>query len=130
MPHFHAAGMREFAKRDGHHVEHLRERFGENTPDITWIGQLASEGDWIIVSGDVRISRNPVERKAWHESNLAGFFFAPPWSSERYWKMTADLVRWWEEIERQARRTPTGHGFLIHCKSKKALVQIYPERRP
>ena len=35
-------------------IVHLTERFPADTPDATWISALGQEGDWIIISGDVR----------------------------------------------------------------------------
>ena len=34
---------------------HLSERFSPDTRDPDWIRTLATEGDWVIVSGDPRI---------------------------------------------------------------------------
>jgi PIN like domain len=53
---------------------HLRQRFLQDTPDAEWISTLAKETNWVVVSGDLRITRNPAERKAWRESGLVAFF--------------------------------------------------------
>lgn len=93
--------------------------------DEEWIRALGKEGDWIIVSGDLRITRNPLERKAWLESGLTAFFFNDAWSRSSYWNKAADLVAWWPDITREARDHPKGFGFLIPKDGKK-LKQIYP----
>ena len=56
-------------------VEHLRVRFEQQTEDVTWLEALGHEGEWIVISGDIRISRNPAEKAAWRESGLTAFFF-------------------------------------------------------
>ena len=33
-------------------VEHIREKFSADTPDIDWIRKLAKEGDWFIITKD------------------------------------------------------------------------------
>ena len=45
-------------------VEHLRVRFEQQTEDVTWLEALGREGKWIVISGDIRISRNRAERAA------------------------------------------------------------------
>jgi PIN domain-containing protein len=42
-----------------HEVVHLKDRFSADAPDEEWITALAKQKDWIIVSGDLRIRRNP-----------------------------------------------------------------------
>ena len=55
-------------------VQHLRVRFEQQTEDVTWLEALGHEGEWIVISGDIRISRNRAERAAWRESGLTAFF--------------------------------------------------------
>jgi hypothetical protein len=117
--------MQALAEIDGHQFEHLRDHFPEGTKDPVWLRELGRQGGWIVLSGDTRISRSPVEKAAWHESNLTVFFFSEPFPNTNYWAQTAELVAWWPEIARQAKRTPTGHGFMMPKKGK-ALRQIYP----
>jgi predicted nuclease of predicted toxin-antitoxin system len=42
-----------------HQVFHLKDRFPPNSPDELWIMALAREKHWVIVSGDLRIRKNP-----------------------------------------------------------------------
>jgi predicted nuclease of predicted toxin-antitoxin system len=69
------------AERQGHPIVHLRDKFPPDTKDPEWIRALAEEGEWIIVSGDPRISREKAERQAWQESRLTAFFFGDGWTS-------------------------------------------------
>ncbi len=79
---------------DGNSVVHLRSKFPPDTPDVTWIKSLAIEKDWVIVSGDLRISQNEFERLAWLESGLTAFFLAKGWSSLPLWDQAWRLVKW------------------------------------
>jgi hypothetical protein len=124
----HAEGLHALASRDGHVFEHLSKRFKRDTPDPDWIRQLGEERDWIIISGDTRISSNPPIRRVWIESELTAFFFGEPWNNDAYWKKAAAMVEWWPVIAAQARKTPRGHGFQMP-KSGKVLKQVYPEPR-
>lgn len=122
---YHAKGMAGFGEADGHTFQHLREKFPQDTKDLTWIQALGDERDWIILSGDTKISRNPAERAAWIESSLTAFFFGEPWMNDGFWKQCASLVAWWPTILAQAKKTPKSHGFLLP-KGGKELKQIYP----
>jgi hypothetical protein len=102
-----------------HTIKHLRERFAPEIADLDWIKELASEGDWVIISGDVRISQNRSERQAWLESGLAAFFLAKGWTGLRLWDQAWRLMKWWPEIVAQAGRIRAGAGFVVPLKSSK-----------
>jgi hypothetical protein len=68
-----ARGFRQFVEGE-HDIIHLRDRFPSNTPDVKWMKDLAEESNWIILSGDVAISRNPHEIAAWKEAGHTIFF--------------------------------------------------------
>lgn len=99
-------------------IVHLTEKFERDTPDTTWIGLLAKEGDWVIVSGDYRIARSKVEQAAWHESGLTAFFFGDPFSKKNSWTQAEEIVRWWPKIVLKAKESPKGSGFLMPFKAK------------
>jgi hypothetical protein len=122
---YHAKGLRGFAEIQGNEIVHLRQRFDDDAADVEWIAELGSEGDWIIISGDTRITRSPIEKAAWHESNLTAFFFSEPFPSDSFWKQAHSLVGWWPTIVLQARRTPQRHGFVMP-KVGRELKRIYP----
>ena len=100
MSRYHAKGIRGFAELQKHEIVHLREKFDPATPDPVWIEALGNERDWLIVSGDAKITRNPVNRAAWLESRLTAFFFSEPWTTDSFWKQCPSLVPRWPEIVR------------------------------
>jgi hypothetical protein len=116
-----ARALNELSKPE-HEVVHLREKFQPDTSDTTWLHTLASEGDWVIVSGDLRITRLPHEQKAWQESGLTAFFLEKGWSSLQFWEKATKLVGWWEAIVLQATRVEAGVGFLVPVRSKKLKI--------
>jgi PIN like domain len=130
MSPYHAKALRAFsegapggAKEE---ILHLRERFAPDTPDLEWMRVLGKEGGWVIVSGDTRITRNPIEQAAWHESGLTAFFFVEAFPNMSGWKQAATLVTWWPTLTKQARATPKGYGFTVPKLTKSGLRQIYP----
>ncbi|MCY4603545.1 MAG: hypothetical protein OXE49_04875 [Gemmatimonadetes bacterium] len=103
-------------------VEHLRVRFEQQTEDVTWLEALGREGEWIVISGDIRISRNPAEKAAWRESGLTAFFFASQYPEKNIWTQVMHFLRWWPEITREAREhreAPEGSGYVIPMQGKK-----------
>ena len=103
-------------------VEHLRVRFEQQTEDVTWLEALGHEGEWIVISGDIRISRNPAEKAAWRESGLTVFFFASQYPEKNIWTQIMHFLRWWPEITREAREhreAPEGSGYVIPMQGKK-----------
>jgi hypothetical protein len=114
-----AKGIAALAELSGDEFKHLRDRFPTDTPDPVWLGALGSEGGWIIISGDLRITRNPVDRAAWHASSLTAFFLSAPWAKDSYWTQCAALVQWWPEIMLTARSCQPGCGFIMQKGARK-----------
>ena len=51
------------AQVQGYELVHLTDRFAADTADEEWIRSLARDGDWVIISGDPRISRGQAQKK-------------------------------------------------------------------
>ena len=103
-------------------VQHLKDCFEPQTEDGTWLEKLGHEGEWIVISGDIRISRNPTERAAWRESSLTAFFFASQYPEKKIWSQVTHFLRWWPNITREAREhreAPEGSGYVIPMQGKK-----------
>jgi hypothetical protein len=98
---------------DGHTVVHLRDKFPPDTEDTAWIRSLADDGDWIIVSGDPRITRNPAEREAWRESQLTAFFLKSGWTNLEFWIQVSKLIALWPKIVAHAEYAERGSGFFV-----------------
>ena len=98
-------------------VVHLRSKFSAAAEDVDWIRSLASEGNWVIISGDLRISQNEFERKAWRDSGLTAFFFAKGWMNVKFWDQAWRLIKWWPIIVEEARKIRPGAGFVVPLKS-------------
>jgi len=104
-------------------VVHLTEDFSADTPDIAWIEKLAANGNWTIISGDLRISRNPHERRAWQSAGLTTFFLKG-WPQKSFWIQASRLVQWWPDIEQQARRVKAGAAFIVPFKYSGRFEQL------
>lgn len=106
-----------------HKVVALKDYFGRSDlADCEWIEQLGKEGGWCILSEDIRITKNPVERSAFLASNLVGFFLAKSVRRLPLHKKTARLLLFWDQMESVSRSVKAGL-FEIPIKGDK-LRQI------
>jgi len=105
-------------------VMHLTERFPADTKDVEWLSVLGNEGDWIIISGDPRITRNPHERHVWQEAELTAFFLKKGWSNQKFWIQTAKLIQWWPDIMEQSKRVAPGAGFIVPVQHSGRFEQV------
>lgn len=109
-----------------HELVHHRKKFDADTPDPIWIRALAAEGEWIIISGDPRISRGQAERAAWMESRLTAFFCGDAWGSRPLMTQASEMLRWWPDIITLSKTAARGSGYILEFKTKQP-TQIYPE---
>ena len=66
-----------FIREDGHGASSLRDKYGPGVRDETWIADLGRDADdWIVISGDLRITRDRAIRTVFRSSGLRGFFLA------------------------------------------------------
>ncbi|MBI1805013.1 MAG: hypothetical protein HY033_03975 [Ignavibacteriae bacterium] len=102
----------------------FKEKFSDpNTSDSEWITVLGKEGQWVIISGDPRISRGKAEKAAWRESGLTAFFFRDGWANCSIYIQASDLIRRWPDIVLANRNSIQGSGYLIPKKGD--LQKIY-----
>ncbi|WP_267428285.1 hypothetical protein [Methylobacterium sp. GC_Met_2] len=96
-----------------HEVIHLRDRYGPGVTDLQWISELSSEGSWVVISGDRRISKNKAELNAFRSSRLIGFFLAPGLQKAPLVKQAERILALWGGIEVLAERTKSGSMFVL-----------------
>lgn len=63
-----AGALREAGARVEVHIDH----FAQNAPDLEWIPRVGLE-EWVLITKDKNIRRNPLERKAYENSKVRGF---------------------------------------------------------
>ncbi len=108
-----ARALNFLSNRDGDTVVPLVDKFERSISDIDWISALNHEGNWVVISGDMRIMKNPHEKAAWVESGLTIFFLAKAWMHISYWEKAWKIVKWWPEITSQSKRIESGTSFIV-----------------
>lgn len=101
-----------------HEVVHLRDKFRANEEDVVWMKSLAAEEDWVIVTADVRISRNPHEVRAWRQAGHTIFFLKPGWTDLTFWEQANKFTRCFPEIIVTAERAERAAAFAVTVNGK------------
>jgi len=102
-----------------HSVVHLKERFAADTSDVDWMRSLATESDWVIVSGDTNISRNPHEVEAWKAAGHTTFFLSPGWTHLGRFEQASKLLALFPRIVDLAMKTKRGSVFMVPIRGAK-----------
>ncbi len=101
---------------DLHEVHALRDKFPINAEDEEWIGTLSREGQWILISGDLRITRNKVIHTTFRSSALIGFFLSPGLKKSPVVKQTERILAQWNSIEQQVKLVKGSAMFELQMK--------------
>jgi hypothetical protein len=112
-----AHGINQMVEPD-HRVVHLRDKFAPNAEDVVWMHALAAEEDWVIITADVRISRNPHEVRAWKEAGHTMFFLKPGWTDLTFWEQANKFTRCFPQIIAEAERAERAAAFIITVNGK------------
>jgi hypothetical protein len=109
-------------------ITHLQEKCLPDTTDPDWLRELAREGGWVILTGDVRIVRREANLRAWLESGLPVFFLTEEWENLHRLDQAAALLRCWRDFEREARSAAPGTAHLIHPRGGR--IELFRPRPP
>lgn len=106
--------------RGEHNVVHLRDKFGHGTTDSQWIDALSHDGQWIVISGDRRITRNRAEYQAFRNSRLIGFFLSKGLYKAKVVKQMERILAMWENMTTLASSVEGGAMFELPMKGSRA----------
>ena len=82
------------------------------------MGELAGKLEWIIVTADWRISKNPHEIKAWRQAGHTIFFLKPGWLDLGFWEQAWKFTKCFPDIVKQAGRAQKGDGYVVTTNGK------------
>jgi PIN like domain len=110
-----ARALRELFK-DAHVIVTLAEKFERDTPDVEWIGKLSREGQWAVISGDRRITKNRAEYQAFRNSNLIGLFLSQGLYKAPVVKQMERILALWPNIVTVCQTVEGGAMFELPMK--------------
>ncbi|HVU34914.1 MAG TPA: hypothetical protein VHE61_15885 [Opitutaceae bacterium] len=112
-----ARSLDELVKPE-HRVVHLKELFPPSTPDEVWMSELSRQDDWVIVSGDLQIRKNPHEIRAWAAAGPTTFFLKKGWIALPFWDQAWKFAKVFPALLAAAATAPRGSAFFITPNSK------------
>ncbi|WP_237476848.1 hypothetical protein [Lichenibacterium dinghuense] len=106
ISHVVASTLNGYVAHLGHDAVHVRDLpCGPHATDVVWMATLRATGDdWLVLTGDVRISRNRPERLAFTQCNLKGIALAPSFQTMPMHQRASTILWRWPDIENAAAR--------------------------
>ena len=74
---------------------------------------LAAEHGWVVISGDVRIGRNPHEIAAWKAAGHTISFLKSGWTNIGFWEQVQKLAKCFPELMDAAQRAKPAASFVV-----------------
>jgi hypothetical protein len=111
--------LRAFLEIEGSSAYHVRFMshygFNASTDDGDWIKRLGEDkpANWIVVTGDKRITRNKAERAAWVRARLRGFVLAPAVQKMPVHRQASLLLWRWPDMETFITAAAAGSMFEL-----------------
>jgi hypothetical protein len=99
-----------------HEIKFLAEKFQTDTPDIQWMTALSQEGQWVVISGDRRITKNRAEYHTFRNSNLIGLFLSSGLYKAPVIKQMERILALWPNIEVVPRTVQGGAMYELPMK--------------
>lgn len=104
---------------DEHEIVALRDKFLPTIKDVDLIAELSSQGGWVLISGDRRITRNKAEKHAFQSSRIIGLFLSAGLYKSTVLKQAERLIALWPVIETVVPNVSGGAMFELPMKSLK-----------
>ena len=112
-----AKALNALAEPD-HSVVHLKDKFPQDTSDAVWMTKLGEERDWVIVSGDLCIRKNPHEIKAWRAAGHTTFFLKRGWINLKFWDQAQKMVKCFPDLIARAEQAKRSSQFQVGVNGK------------
>ena len=107
-------------------IRGLQHSFPRGTPDTRWIREIAA---WnpkpVIICGDGRITRNPVERAVLREAGLTFICFSIGWMNLSWEVQAWKLIKVWPDVLRAVSKIKEPTLFKVTVSSLK-VQEVQP----
>jgi PIN like domain len=108
-----ARALHILVEPEGHEVAHLRDRFPEDAADTEWITKLGAEGDWVVITSDLDVSRSHIEKAVWRRYGLVAFLLTKGFNSFSPLEVSWRLIKLWPKIEQQVSLASPGSIYKL-----------------
>lgn len=107
-------------KRGEHDAFHLKDLFPPNATDVEWFHGLTERGmNWVIVTSDLRITKNKYELIAWQESGYPILFLAKGWTNLSKFDYVSKFFHHLPHVLDRVQKARPGTGYLIQVTGQK-----------
>ena len=97
-------------KAFGEDVIHLTDIFDEDTKDVEFLNYIG-DNQMALITKDLRIRRNPVEKEQLIKSKIITFFLGG--KNLNTWQRIVQLVRGWQKIKELADSTKPPFCYIV-----------------
>lgn len=121
-----ASTINGYVTHYGHKAIHMRDTpWGRHAKDLEWIPLIAPEAkDWLVVTGDERITRNKAELRALQSARLGVRVLAPAYQKTPQHQIASILIWRWPEIQRTVGAFERPFAFQVGISRTGRLRQL------
>jgi len=83
--------------------------------DVPWLDRFAAAQGHAVISGDVKMRRRPHEKLALYQHGFVVIFFEHQWSEWNFFKKSALMLWWREEIATKIKTADKGTFWIVPC---------------
>lgn len=83
--------------------------------DAPWLDRFAAAGGRAVISGDVKMRVRHHEKLALYQNGFVTIFFQRKWNQWNFFRKSALLLHWWEEIVIKMRTADKGTFWEVPC---------------
>lgn len=81
--------------------------------DVPWLEKFKADGGDVVITGDTRMRKRVIERKALSELGLITITFSGAWGQADWFTKSAMLLKWWPHIQDQITSAKPGQCFEV-----------------
>lgn len=118
MPPSIARALHELIRVDGHEAFALRDKFEVDIADTDYFNRLGANGDWIVISKDLKNTRKKAEKAAILNNKIVAFYLSKGLQKKRVNEQAAAILWHWDKIVTQRNIIERGLFQLPENRSK------------
>lgn len=116
--------LNELEDESPHQVLHLAADLGlQGVADVDWFEKLAQDQEWVIITHDSGIRKNPHELAAWTSQGHIVLFLARGWQHQSFQEQAWRLMRWWPALVKVAERAKGGDAYIVPFQGSPSKVE-------
>lgn len=81
--------------------------------DAPWLDRFAADGGHAVISGDTKMAQRLHEKLCLYEHGFVTVFFEPQWNGWNFFRKTALLLHWWEEVATKIKVAEKGTFWAV-----------------